>query len=199
MIKQNNKSIDTKNHSKTDNKGLIIGGVLVLLIAITPFLFYSYESFPNSNVWETSFFTLETKFDTWISFAWYFIGKVIPLYLLLIWFFTCKHWWYHVIIVPICMYAFQIYSTINADIEFSDIKELYALAPIIFVMLIFSYTIRTRLFDKIHNIDLSELNRVNWKGELHDTTVSEKTTVETHTNEVDKMAGNTNESAYAAH
>jgi len=88
MIKQNNKSIDTKNHSKTDNKGLIIGGVLVLLIAITPFLFYSYESFPNSNVWETSFFTLETKFDTWISFAWYFIGKVIPLYLLLIWFFT---------------------------------------------------------------------------------------------------------------
>ena len=36
----------------------------------------------------------------------------------------------------------------------------------IFIMLIFSYTIRTKIFDKIHGIDLGELSRVNWKGEL---------------------------------
>jgi len=42
-------------------------------------------------------------------------------------------------------------------------------------MAIFSYTIRTKIFDKIHGIDLSELSRVNWKGEIQNKTNKETT------------------------
>jgi hypothetical protein len=100
--------------------------------------------------------------------GWTITGKLIPLYFLFIWFFTCKHWWYHALLVPICMYAWQIFNTLNDDIRFSDVNDIYVLAPLVLIMAIFSYTIRTRVFDKIHGIDLSELNNVNWKGELSD-------------------------------
>ena len=114
MDKPNSKST-RKNylHSKTDNRGLFVGGIVVLLIAITPFLLYAYESFPETQIWETSLFRLETSFPNWYSFAWYFTSKAIPLYLLLLWFFTCKHWWYHSILVSLSMYVFQIYSIFN--------------------------------------------------------------------------------------
>ncbi|MEC8885201.1 MAG: hypothetical protein VYD98_11130, partial [Bacteroidota bacterium] len=36
----------------------------------------------------------------------------------------------------------------------------------IFLALIFIYTIRMKIFDRIHNIDLSELQRVSLKGDL---------------------------------
>ena len=108
MDKQINKSTETYHHSITGKKSLILGGVIVLFIAITPLLFYLYENFPDSQVWETSSFKLSTLFPSWYAFAWYFTGKFIPLYLLLIWFFTCKHWWHWIILVPIAMYLYHI-------------------------------------------------------------------------------------------
>ena len=153
MIKQNNKLTNFKNHSKTDNRGLIIGGVLVLLIAITPFLFYSYESFPDSTTWETSYFTLETSFPNWISFAWYFTGKIIPLYLLLIWFFTCKHWWHWIILVPLAMYSFQLWGVLNENKGLDEL-ELYLLFPLMMVLVPSVYLIRAKLFNKIRGNDL---------------------------------------------
>lgn len=151
-------------------KHLLTGSVIGVILIITPYIYYLYQGFPETRSLETFFGTYKSSFweNVHIS-AWVLFGKLIPFMLLLIWFLTCKHWWYHAILVPLCMYAFQIYSTINDDIQFSDTNELYVLAPIIFLMAIFSYTVRTRVFDKIHGIDLSELNRVNWKGELQNT------------------------------
>ena len=103
MDKQNNKLTENIDHQTKGKKSLVLGGIIVLLIAITPFLFYSYESFPKTKIWETSYFSWETGFPDWYGFAWYSIGKIIPLYLLLLWFFTCKHWWHWIILVPIAM------------------------------------------------------------------------------------------------
>ena len=64
------------------------------------------------------------------------------------------------------MYTFQIYGTLNDDLAFADSYEIYYLAPIIFFALIFLYGIRMKIFDKLHNIDFSELNRVSLKGEI---------------------------------
>ena len=121
MDKQTNKSIKHLNHSRTASKSLAFGGIIVLLIAVSPFLFYSYKSFPESQVWETSLFTLNTSFPDWYSFAWYFTGKAIPLYLLLLWFFTCRDWWHWIILVPIAMYSFQLWGVIN---ESNNLDEL---------------------------------------------------------------------------
>jgi hypothetical protein len=153
MTKQNNKSIDTKNHSKTDKSNLIVGGVIVLFISVTPFLFYLYESFPDSNVWETSFFIIETKFPSWISYAWYFTGKIIPLYLLLIWFFTCKHWWHWIILVPISMYSFQLWGVVNESNNMDSLELIYVI-PLMMFLVPSVYLIRAKLFNKIRGNDL---------------------------------------------
>ena len=180
-------------------RALWVGTLIAVILVSTPYLFTLHDIFPDVPVWETSFGTYTSNYyDSVNVVAWTLTGKIIPLYLLLIWFFTCKHWWYHVIIVPICMYAFQIFGIINEDIIFTDIKDIYILAPIILIMSIFSYTVRTRVFDKIHGIDLSELNRVNWKGELNDPSVTQKTAVDTDPKEDDSVADSANESVYVA-
>jgi hypothetical protein len=153
MDKQNNKSTKHLNHYKTDKKSLVIGGVVVLLIAITPFLFYLYESFPEIQIWETSMFTIETSFPNWYAFAWYFTGKAIPLYLLLLWFFTCKHWWHWIILVPIAMYAFQLWGVLNESNNL-DSLEIYYLLPLMMILVPFVYVIRAKLFDKVRGNDL---------------------------------------------
>ena len=155
MDKQNNKLTDTKNRYKTDKKSLFIGGVVVFLIAITPFLFYLYESFPKTQVWETSLSNFETIFPSWYSFAWYFTGKAIPLHLLLLWFFTCKHWWHWIILIPIAMYAFQLWGVINESNDLDEL-ELYYIIPLMMVLVPAVYLIRAKLFNKVRGDDLQE-------------------------------------------
>jgi hypothetical protein len=154
-------------NKRTKNRVLISGTLIALSLIITPYLFTLYDLFPDDIIWESAFGTYtSTYYESVNVAAWTLFGKLIPLYLLLLWFFTCKHWWYHAIIVPICLYTWQIYGILNDDIVFPDVNDIYVLAPLILIMSIFSYTIRTKVFDKIHGIDLGELSRVNWKGEL---------------------------------
>lgn len=143
------------NHYKTDRKSLVIGGIIVILIAIAPFLYYLYENFPSeSKVWETFLFTFETTgFPSLYAFAWYLTGKIIPLYLLLIWFFTCKHWWHWIILVPIAMYAFQLWGVLNENNNY-DSLEIYYVIPLMMVIIPAVYVIRAKLFDKVRGDDL---------------------------------------------
>lgn len=153
-MEQTNKSTETKlKYQDKDKKNLFIGGIVVLLIAITPFLFYMYESFPNTQIWETSLFTVETAFNDWISFAWVFTGKFIPLYLLLIWFFTCKHWWHWIILLPIAMYSFQIWGIINQSNDVDEIELVYII-PLMMIMVPAVYLIRAKLFNSITKDDM---------------------------------------------
>jgi len=154
MIKQNNKLTETYHHQDKGNKSLVLGGVIVLLIAIVPFLFYIYKSFPVTNVWETSIFgTITTAFRDWQAFAWYSVAKVIPLYLLLIWFFTCKHWWHWIILVPIAMYSFQLWGIINESNNLDEVELIY-LIPFMLIIVPAVYLIRAKLFNKIRGDDL---------------------------------------------
>jgi len=153
MIKQNNKSEETSKFLDKDKLSLIVGGIVVLIIAITPFIFYSYKSFPEGNIWETSFFTLSTGFPSWINFAYFAIGKIVPLILLFVWFFTCKHWWHWIILVPIAMYAFQLWGIINQSKNLDEV-ELYLLFPLIMILVPAVYLIRAKLFNQITGNDL---------------------------------------------
>ncbi|UJH91539.1 hypothetical protein LZ575_02050 [Antarcticibacterium sp. 1MA-6-2] len=96
---------------------------------------------------------------------WTYLGKITPLMLLLIWFFTCKHWWYHAILVPVTMYSYQIISTVYDDVyavvDPMDTNQLIYLAPFFILILIILYTVRTQIFDRIYGIDLSELNETD--------------------------------------
>ncbi|MGB7841839.1 MAG: hypothetical protein WBL21_03540, partial [Salinimicrobium sp.] len=118
-------------------------------------------------VWENSFFTYESKYYQSVNVAlWTYLGKITPLFLLLIWFFTCKHWWYHVILIPITMYAYQIVVTFHDDVYLEsayllDTNGLIYLAPFFIIILSIVYLIRIKIFDRVYGIDLSELEREN--------------------------------------
>jgi hypothetical protein len=152
----NNKS--THQLSKSQDKGkrfTIGGGIVVLLIAISPYLFYLYESFPTTNVWETSFFTIETNYQSFYLFAWFLTGKVIPLYLFLIWFFTCKHWWHWIILIPIAMYIFQTWGLINQSRDIDEVELIYMI-PLMLILIPMVYLIRAKVFNKMRGDNLRE-------------------------------------------
>jgi len=148
MNKPNNKSTEIRSkHLRTGRKNLFIGGV------IAPFLFYSYEYFPKTKILETPFFESETSFRDWNAYAWYMTGKLIPFYLLLLWFASCRHWWYWIILVPIAMYAFQIWGLIVESNEIDE-NEIFYVLPIMMVIVPLVYLIRAKIFNKIRGDDL---------------------------------------------
>jgi hypothetical protein len=158
MDKLHNKSTTNSDLPVKDRLALFIGGIIVLLIAISPILFYSYESFPNTKVWETSLFSLKTNFFDWNAYAWYLTGKIVPLYLLLLWFFTCKHWWHWILLVPIVMYSFQLWGIINENTDIDEV-ELIWIFPLMMVLIPAVYLIRAKLFNSVRGNDLESFEK----------------------------------------
>jgi hypothetical protein len=153
MDKTPNKSTDQK-YPRTDRSNLFIGGIIVFFVASTPFLFYSYESLPKTRFWETFLFgTITTNYDNIYTLAWYLVSKVIPLSLFLLWFFTCKHWWHWIILVPISMYSFQLWGIVNESNSL-DVLEIYYIIPLLIVLVPAVYLIRAKLFNEVRGNDL---------------------------------------------
>ncbi|MEP3836970.1 MAG: hypothetical protein ABJM36_04955 [Algibacter sp.] len=139
-----------------DKKSLVVGSIVATLIAITPYLFYLYESVPDIKTWDTFFGSYDSKYNESVFvLAWTLAGKIVPLYLLFIWFFTCRHWWYHVLIVPIAMYSYQIFNVIKQDSTNIDSNQLIYLIPLMAIIVPSIYLIRARIFNKINDADKS--------------------------------------------
>ena len=151
----------TQNHKKKSSKSIWMGSIVALFIAITPYLFYTYEYFPDTAIYNSWIFNYESKFNLSIYVTvWLLIGKAVPVLLLILWFFTCKHWWYHIILIPIAMYSFQIFSLVAQDIQYIDEVEIYWLIPIMMLVTPFVYFIRVKLFDKhVLGIDLEAMDK----------------------------------------
>ena len=150
MDQQNSKSI------KQTSSSLVRGSIIALLIAVTPYIFYSYESFPTAKVWETALFTYEANWYQKVNVSvWTMMGKFVPLLLLFIWFFTCKHWWYHALLIPIGMFAFQLFNVINDDASFVDEVEIWWLLPLMLIVIPLIYLVRAKLFAKVRGNDLT--------------------------------------------
>lgn len=133
------------------NKSLVIGSIIATFIAITPYLFYLHESVPQKQIWSTFLFEYNSKSWGDANFAmWVLTGKVIPLFLLYVWFFTCRHWWYHVLLVPIAMYSYQIFDFFNSTIKYIDEFQLIYLIPVMTIIIPTIYLIRARIFNKIN-------------------------------------------------
>ncbi len=128
---------------------------MALLIAATPYIFYSYTSFPREKSWETFLFTYHANWyqEVYVS-VWTMMGKFVPLLLLGVWFITCKHWWYHVILIPIGMFAFQLFSVINDDVGITDEVEIWWLFPIMLIIVPLVYLIRAQLTNTFSDKDM---------------------------------------------
>lgn len=143
--------------TKERSKSLLRASALAITVAAMPYLFYSYEIFPVTSVWENFLFTYNSGFYESVNTAfWVILGKAIPLVLMLLWFISCRHWWYRVILVPISMYAFQLFSAIKEDIIYIDKYEMYLIVPVVIATLALSYLTRIKLQDKIQDIEALE-------------------------------------------
>lgn len=152
LTKEKSKSLHTDK--RTYNRKIITGSIIATIIAGTPFLFYLYEYVPEEPSWDTIFGTYTSlEYESVKTGVWVLMTKVIPLLLSLIWFFTCRHWWYHVLIIPIAMFSFQCIGALNDDIRFMDEFHIIYLLPIMAIIFPSIYLIRARMFDKINDHD----------------------------------------------
>ena len=154
-LKQNSKR-RKENSFQTDRRvssSAVIGSIIGTLIASTPLLFSLYESVPAEKVWDTFMFTYDSNAWEDAQYAmWVYTGKLVPLLLLFIWFFTNRHWWYHALLVPIAMYIFQLIVSFNAEKNFDEFQLIYML-PVMAIIIPSIYLIRAKMFNKLNDAD----------------------------------------------
>lgn len=157
--------MEIKNNSKRAEarKKLITETLVVFLIVISPFIFKLHEYFssdPETTITIFGYIIDRNGFANLSIYAWFLLGKIVPLSLLTLWFFTCKHWWYHALLIPIMMYAFQIFEGVFSEDRFVDTENLFWLLPVCMVVIPFVYLIRLKLYDKyVHGIDLEAIQK----------------------------------------
>ncbi len=158
MDKQKLKLTREQLKSQQEDKILIkkrffLGSIIATLIAGSPFLFYLYNYVPPTAQWDTLLFSYHSGFyENAQTAMWMLTGKLITLLFLVIWFFTCRHWWHHALLVPISMYIYQIFLAIYQDTNSSvDNFDLVYLLPIMALIIPSIYLIRAKVFDKIND------------------------------------------------
>ncbi len=154
MVKESN-----RNRVK---KKIVFESIMVFFIAITPFLFKIYDYLPDTNPDATVSFlgiTIGSNgFNNVSAYVWFLTGKIIPLYLLIFWFLTSKEWWYHILLIPILMYAFQLFELIFSEDDVIDTENIWWLLPVCMIVIPIVYIIRIKLYDKyVHGIDLEAM------------------------------------------
>jgi len=147
LTKQKSKFLD--NVSK---KELVIGSIIATFIATTPYLITLWESVPSTKTWDTFLFSYSTTYYEDVqTVVWTLLAQLVPLALLLIWIFTCRHWWYHAILVPIAMYVYEIITILNDDLQFSGDNLLLYLLPVMAIVIPSIYLIRAKMLNKIND------------------------------------------------
>mgnify|MGYP003651091725 CR=1 FL=1 len=152
----------TKYKKQKAKKKIFLESILVFFIAISPFLYKVYEYLPINSDGSISllWITLEPNgFEDASFYIWFLTTKIVPLYLLIFWFLTSRDWWYHIIIIPIAMYAFQLFEVIfDSDLQI-ETDNIWWLIPICLITIPFVYFIRIKLYDKhVHGIDLEAID-----------------------------------------
>lgn len=163
-------------------KRIVIDSIIVFFIALTPFLYKIYDYLPVNDPEATvSFLGLtigSNGFADVSTYVWFLSVKIIPFILLIIWFFTSRDWWYHILLIPIAMYAFQLFEAFYSENDYVDTENIWWLLPVCMVIIPIVYFIRIKLYDKyVHGIDLeameSELARTKTKENVIQETESE--------------------------
>tara|TARA_R110000765_G_scaffold407402_1_gene504730 strand:- start:2616 stop:3278 length:663 start_codon:yes stop_codon:yes gene_type:complete len=170
---------------KKAKKKIFLESLLVFFIAISPFLYKIYDYLPydsNDNASILGLIIGDNGFQDTQTFLWFLTSKIVPLYLLIFWFLTSRDWWYHIIIIPIAMYAFQLFEVFYDSDDIVDTDNIWWLIPICLITIPFVYFIRIKLYDKhVHGIDLeaidAELEELKTKGIKSDSVTSSEESI----------------------
>lgn len=148
------KETQFKNRTKSY---LLTGSLIIAFMLFVPYAFYLYNSFPDVKTYDFGFFIYESNYYESVRyFMYYLLSKLIPLSLLLIWFTTCKHWWYYSIAIPISVYVFQLIGVLNDDAGLIDEMEFIYSLPFTIIILGILFFIRTRISTYLKAVDLKK-------------------------------------------
>ena len=135
-----------KQLKKQESSHLVTGSLIIAFMLFIPYAFYIYNYVPDVEIYETRWFTFESNYYDSVRYSvWAFLSKLIPTFLLLIWFTTCKHWWYYSIAIPISVYIFQLISVLNDDLIFSDEFEFIYSLPITIIIIAILLLVRSKI------------------------------------------------------
>lgn len=151
---------------KQIRKKFVVESIAIFLIALTPFYLIVYDYFPGSGAEisndSISFLGIsigKNGFDSISTNIWFYTQKAVPLALFILWFFTSKNWWYHILLIPIATYAFQLFELVYSEDGYVDVENIWWLLPICMVIIPIVYFIRIKLYDKyVHGIDLEAMD-----------------------------------------
>ncbi len=147
---------------KRVKKKIVLESIFIFFIALSPFLYKVYDYLPENPEATISIFGIiidNNGFHDVSTYVWFLMSKMVPLYLMVFWFMTAKNWWYHIILIPIAMYAFQIFEVVYDSDDFVDTENIWWLLPICMVIIPVVYFIRIKLYDKyVHGIDLEAMD-----------------------------------------
>lgn len=156
------KTLLTKTKSKSRRTArksrFIFGGVIAILLVITPFLFYIYKYAPaDSDTWETALFTIKSGgFRTVQGFMHQLISKAIFVLITTLWFITSRDWWKWAILVPLIMFLFQLSGVVNYQIDYIDKFDFWYALPVITPIIIILIWISHELNKVVGDLDLKD-------------------------------------------
>ena len=133
-----NKITKTNNRSTSKiSSRLRTDSILAIIVIATPLFFYLYLCFPDVKIWKTFLFNFDSNYYQSIrTFVWVFMQKFIFLYLLIIFYFTCKEWWRDAILSPVAMLLYQIIMLVNDEVEVIDQARFGIAMSIVLVIVI---------------------------------------------------------------
>lgn len=141
------------SYELTKNKRIKVDILIMLIIVVSPFLFFTYNLAPSAQKWETTFFTIDAGLFEEVDFyLWHFFIKILTLIILIIWFLTCVYKWKYVLLVPVFLEINKIvFIAIESRIDLRpnaiSISE-YSLFIAIPVFLLLLYTNKIIGYDK---------------------------------------------------
>jgi len=144
---------------------LYVGSLITLIIVFTPYLLYIHQNIPDDlENYETIFGTITAGYyGLVISYVYMFFSKFVPFLLLFVWFITCKHWWAHAILIPLCVYLFQLISVINDANDYLDEVSFIYTVPITTIVIVILYFLRSKMSIYIQAVDLKKEMDENMK------------------------------------
>jgi len=146
-----------KKQSKNQSEYLLTGSLIIAFMLFLPYAFYLYKAFPEVEIYETSLFTLRGgEYGSVRDFMYFVFAKSIPLILLLIWFTTCKHWWYYSIAIPIAVYTFQLIGIFNDSVGIIDEMEFIYSLPFTLTILVILFFVRSKIRVYLKATDLKK-------------------------------------------
>ncbi len=141
---------------KGRKSSLLIGSFITILIVAVPYFLYLSRIIPvELESMDTIFGTVKGGYyESLQNYVYWFFSKFVPLFLLIIWFITCKNWWVHAIIIPITVYLFQLISVMNDSVAYVDEVEFIYTVPIAVIIMVILYFIRSKMSIYLEALDL---------------------------------------------